>query len=113
MKFVAKEKRSKYQNSKNCIAYEYPLEDIDINCALINLNGRYPVKGRVMNIICKEIGYIIKGSGKIVVEGKIYKLKAGDQILIEPNEKYYWQGNMEFVVPCTPAWSSDQHIILD
>lgn len=109
MKIVRKNQTKKFKNSDVCVATEYPLGDKDINGAVIKLNGRYPDKGRVVNLKCKELAYIIKGLGKIMVEDREVKLKEGDMILIEPGEKYYWDGNMTMFVPCTPAWYPEQH----
>jgi hypothetical protein len=55
MKMIKASKVYKRKNSDFCAAIEYPLGDKDINCAVINLTGRYPVKGRVVNEKCKEI----------------------------------------------------------
>jgi len=85
------------------------MEDSDINGAVIELSGRYPSKGQVVNTECKEMAYIIKGSGKLVIEETEYTLKEGDLVLIEPGEKYFWNGNMTMFVPCTPAWYPQQH----
>ena len=112
MKIIRKNETKSFKNSDKCIAIEYPLGDKDINGAIIKLNGRYPDKGIAVNTKCKEIAYIIKGEGKIVVNNKEVKLKEGDLILIDPMEEYYWEGNMEMFVPCTPAWSPKQHKIL-
>jgi len=113
MKIVKKKDREKHENSKNCTAFEYPLGDKDINGAVAKITGRYPDKGSVVNEVCKEIAYVIEGSGKVVVEGKEVKLNKGDLILIEPREKYYWEGNMEMFMPCTPAWYIEQHKEID
>ncbi|MFA5068196.1 MAG: cupin domain-containing protein [Candidatus Izemoplasmatales bacterium] len=109
MKIVKKDQRKEFKNSDCCLAYEYPMDDSDINGAAIKLSGRYPDKGWAVNEICKEMGYIISGSGKLVVEDKEYELTAGDLVLINPGEKFYWQGNMEIFMPCAPAWSPDQY----
>lgn len=109
MKIVKSYQTKKFKNSPVCIATEYPLGDKDINGALIELKGRYPDKGRVVNLKCKEMAYIIKGSGKLVVERKEIKLRTGDLILIAPGEKYFWEGKMIMFVPCTPAWYLGQH----
>ena len=85
------------------------MEDKNINGAVIKLSGRYPDKGWAVNEICKEMGYIISGSGKLVVEDKEYELTAGDLVLINPGEKFYWQGDMEIFMPCAPAWSPNQY----
>ena len=109
MKIVKKDQRKEFENGDYCIAFEYPMEDKNINGAVIKLSGRYPDKGWAVNEICKEMGYIISGSGKLVVEDKEYELSAGDLVLINPGEKFYWQGNMEIFMPCAPVWSPDQY----
>lgn len=109
MKIVKNQQTKIFQNSKVCKAIEYPLGDKDINGAVIELNGRYPDKGRVVNLKCKELAYVVKGSGKLIVEGKEVELNEGDLALIEPGEKYFWDGNMTMFMPCTPAWYPEQH----
>lgn len=112
MKIIKKEQRKRFDNSNSCIAYEYSMEDRDINGAVISLSGRYPDKGWTVNEICKEMAYIISGSGKLVVEDKEYELSTGDLVLINPGEKFYWQGNMEIFMPCAPAWTPQQYKII-
>ena len=109
MKVIHKDQAEKFKNSNTCTAIEYPLGDKDINGAIIELNGKYPEKGRVVNLKCKELAYVISGFGKAVVEGKEIKLQEGDLILIEPGEKYFWEGKLTMFVPCTPAWYSEHH----
>ena len=109
MKVVRKDQTKEFKNSDVCTATEYPLGDKDINGAVIELTGRYPDKGRVVNLKCKELAYVIKGSGKVVVEGKEVEFQEGDLILIEPGEKYFWEGNTTMFMPCTPAWYPEQH----
>ena len=109
MKVVYKNQTEKFKNSDNCMATEYPLGDKEINGAVIELTGRYPGNGRVVNLKCKELSYIVSGSGKVVVEDREIKLREGDLILIEPGEKYFWEGNLIMFVPCVPAWFPEQH----
>ena len=109
MKIVYKNQTEKFKNSDACTAIEYPLGDKDINGAIIELSGRYPEKGRVVNLKCKEMAYIIKGSGKVVVEDKETKFQEGDLILIEAGEKFFWEGNSIIFMPCTPAWNKEQY----
>lgn len=105
MKLVKKNQTEEFKNNNTCISSNYPLNDKDINVAVIKLNGRYPEKGRVMNTVCKELSYILKGCGKLFLENRVIEVKEGDVVLIEPNEKYYWEGNLTMFVPCTPAWT--------
>jgi mannose-6-phosphate isomerase-like protein (cupin superfamily) len=109
MKIIHNNQIKIFNNSKHCVAKEYPLGDRDINGAVIELKGRYPDKGAVMNLKCKELAYVVKGSGRLVIEGKETLLHEGDLALIEPGEKYYWDGNMTMFMPCTPAWYPEQH----
>lgn len=109
MKIVKKAETKTNKNSDTCVAIEYPLKDNDINGAVIELDGRYPEKGRVANLKCKELAFIIEGSGRVVVEGKEEKVGEGDLILIEPGEKFFWEGNLTMFVPCIPPWSRDQY----
>lgn len=109
MKVIHQDETEKVQNSKNCLVYEYPSDDKDINGAFVKLTGREPDDGRVVNLVCKELAYVINGSGIIVIEDKETKLKAGDLVLIEPGEKFFWNGNMELFLPCAPAWYPEQY----
>ena len=97
-----------------CTAVEYPLEDKDINAVVIKIDGRYPNEGRTVNEKCKELVYVMSGKGKLVVEGKEVDLKTGTVVLIEPGERFYWEGKeLEMFMPCTPAWYSEQHKEVD
>jgi mannose-6-phosphate isomerase-like protein (cupin superfamily) len=109
MKIIHENQTEKFKNSDTCIATEYPLGDKDINVAFVEVSERYPAKGRVTNEKCKELAYIMEGSGKIVVEGKEIELNEKDLILLEPGESYYWEGNMKMLVSCAPAWHPEQH----
>ena len=109
MKVIHQDETEKVQNSKNCSVYEYPLGDKDINGAFVKLTGREPDDGRVVNLVCKELAYVINGSGIIVIDDKEIKLKTGDLVLIEPGEEFFWNGNMELFLPCAPAWYTEQY----
>lgn len=109
MKVVTKRQTQEHKNSDACVALEYPLGDDDINGAVIKLNGRYPDAGYVMNEVCKELVYIIKGSGKLVTNHEEQKLEPDDLVLLIPGEKYFFEGNLEMFMPCSPAWYPEQH----
>lgn len=109
MKVVKKSHTNSFKNSETCTAIEYPLNDQDINAAVIQLNGRYPDTGRTVNLECKELVYVINGIGKIVCEEEETLIAEGDVILIPPGEKFYWEGEMTLFMPCTPAWHPGQH----
>lgn len=109
MKIIHQEQVIKINNSKHCLVSEYSLGDKDINGALVELSGRYPDKDRAVNSACKELAYIISGSGKAVIDSQEFYLGAGDLVLIEPGEKFFWQGKMAMFISCTPAWHYNQY----
>ena len=113
MKLVKSQNTKRFENSKTCTAIEYPLGDKDINGTLIQLEGRYPESGLVVNDVCKEIVYITKGSTQLEVDGELYELHVGDMAFILPGEKYYFEGKAEMFMPCTPAWYPEQHREID
>lgn len=84
-----------------------------INGAVIELSGRYPETGRVVNTTCTELLYVISGMGEASTADEQVALSLGDQLLIQPNEAYYIEGNLELYIACTPAWSPDQHMTVE
>lgn len=109
MKIVHKQNAEEHRNGKNCIAREYPLGDKDINGAVVTITGRYPETGFAVNEVCKELIYIVRGKGIMGINGEEQSLQQGDLVLLLPSEKYYFSGDMEMFVSCTPAWFAEQH----
>jgi mannose-6-phosphate isomerase-like protein (cupin superfamily) len=110
MKIIAKNQAAKIQNSDQCKVTEYPFDIKDINGSVISVKGRYPENGYAMNEVRKEIVYIINGSGKITMsDGSITKFDTGDSLFIDTNEKYFWQGQFESYMACSPAFYPEQH----
>ncbi len=107
---IKKSERKRHENSPTCIAYEYSLGDKDINVAFIEINGRYPDKGRVVNKICKEIVFVVGGEGKMEIDKKTFPISEGDSVLVKPNQKYFFQGKLEIITCCNPAWYAEQHV---
>lgn len=100
------------KNSAACTVLEYPLDDKDIDVAVAILNGRYPEQGWAINELCKETGYVIQGTGKLVTENKSVDLAPGHAVLIDAQEKFYWEGNFTVVLSSTPAWHPEQHKVM-
>lgn len=109
MEYVKHEAAVRHANSSNCIAYEYPMQNSEINMAIVEIAHRYPDYGYAMNHKCSEIVYILKGSGRLITENAEVSLSCGDVVYVARGEKYYWEGNMSVVVSSTPAWHHKQH----
>ena len=107
---------SKAQVSKKppLIHRDYKLRDQDIDWVLIDMSGRYPVSGWAVNKVSKELCFVVRGKGEIILKGddgsesrtKFFK---NDVLLIPPNVKYHWQAKCRLGISCSPAWTSDQH----
>ena len=94
---------------------KYPIFDKDLDLSVIKINGRSPKVGYQTNTACKELLYIMSGSGTLEVKGKeeIIEFKKSDVNLLDKNECYAFEGKFEALVPCTPAWTSEQHKYVD
>jgi mannose-6-phosphate isomerase-like protein (cupin superfamily) len=73
------------------------------------IKGRYPDFGTAMNKEVKEIIFVTKGSGKLVIDKKIYRIKEGTTALLLPQQEYYFKGNLNIIASCSPAWTAQQH----
>lgn len=113
MKICRKEQIIERKNSDACLVKEFPCEDAELNFALIKVLARYPERGLAINRISKELAYVQEGSGKVVVNNIEHNLKTGDLVLIEPNETFYWDGEMTLHISCTPVFTPEQHVYID
>lgn len=109
MRFTSLSDSKTNKVTETCVAIEYPNGDKDLWGAVIKLNGRYPLKGYTVNLKCKELVYFLDGKGKVYINNKIIDVSKGDQVVIEPGEKFYWEGKLTMFMPCTPAWYPEQH----
>jgi mannose-6-phosphate isomerase-like protein (cupin superfamily) len=113
MKVSLKHQAIEKKHSDQCMVVEHPLNHDALNVAIAHIDGRYPVERRAVNQECNELGYVIEGQGKVVVEGKEQLLNVGDVVVIEAGEKYYWQGKMKLFISCNPNWYKEQHHFVD
>lgn len=112
MEYISLENAISGENSADCKTLEYSFCDKDIDLGVITITSRFPDKGYCYNEISKELVYVMEGTGTITFKNNKVNFKKGDTILIEPNEKYYWESQYCVVVTsCTPAWSATQHKI--
>lgn len=110
MKYIAKSQAKKVNVGAGDVL-EYNLGDPDIDIAIATINGKYPQGGFVVNQECKELLYVLSGSGKLFTKNSSTELSAGDQLLIEKDELFRYKDcdNLVVVAACTPAWRSEQH----
>lgn len=113
MKAIKNNESVRGNNSENCKTMEYLFGDKDIDLGIATIRGRYPEEGVCVNLISKELIYVLEGTGKIYFENKSIEFSKGDAILINNNEKYYWEAEYcKVSMTCTPAWSKEQYKLI-
>ena len=114
MKVIKLQDAEKGKNSEKCKTLEYSFMDKDIDLGVAVITGRYPDKSYGVNLVSKELIYVLEGSGTLHFENKEIKFSEGDSILIQPKEKYYFDTDYcKISMACTPAWSPDQHTYVE
>lgn len=108
MKIIKLKDAEVFNPTDTCRVCEYEFGDPDINIGTAELSGRYPKFGYLVNEKVKEYVYVISGSGKIVTKNLIIEFETGDVVYIPIGEAYYWEASCSLVMPCSPAWTSDQ-----
>ena len=109
MKFIPAKEASSFENSPQCRGKLYEIDDAELDLALIDINGRYPDAGEVVNTRCKELAYVKSGTGVVVINGQTFTLQKDDVVFIEPNEQYYWQGTLTVIITYRPRFDPAQH----
>lgn len=114
MKVIRKEEAEVGKNSELCKTIEYSFGDKDIDLGIATITGRYPSVGYALNTISKELVYVLEGEGTLCFEDKKVDFSEVDAILIDINDKYYYDTKYAVVsMSCTPAWSVQQHKIVN
>lgn len=109
MECVKKEDVVRHVHDDGCTVHEYPMKNGEMSIGVAEIEKRYPERGYALNHRCSEMGYVLKGSGKLVTETQEVVLEVGDVVYIPPKEKYYWEGKMTIILPTNPAWYPQQH----
>ncbi|MCL2474190.1 MAG: cupin domain-containing protein [Alphaproteobacteria bacterium] len=91
-------------------AREYPIDDKEIDCALVKIKGQYPGNDKfAVNTKSKELLFVVEGEGTVEIKNsEVRKFDQYDTILIEAGEPYRFTGNVSFCIVCTPPWSPEQ-----
>ena len=108
-----KKKGARINARKDLIAYEYPHFSEDAGFALLELNGRHPSIGYIVNKNCDEIFLVHQGSGEIYMDGVITKFEEEDIIAVKRGTKFYCEGNgVKLFHVSTPPWYEENEVIL-
>lgn len=107
---IKKSEAIEFKNSESCTVWEYDFPSENLGLATAFIDGRYPEEGRGTNLKCKQILFVISGSGKIYSEKGEFKINNGDSYFFEEKEPYYIEGNKLLVVIINaPKWQVEQY----
>ena len=96
---------------ETAVIKQYPFPTKALSITNIKVNGRHPADTtrqhveHTLTLLC----YVISGKGIFVIDGKTYSVTNGDALFIQPNQKYYIEGILEYLVCCEPAYYRKQH----
>ena len=110
MQIVRKKESRPFIGGDNFKSIEYDTKDKELNIAHVSINGRVPEKGVMRNTKVKEIVYVASGKGSVTINNKKEEISEGDVIFYEKNERVFWEGKLDLIIACTPAWSLEQHV---
>ena len=61
--------------------------------------------------VAEETYYVLRGEGRMEIEGKVFHLRPGQALLIEPGEVHRisnpGEEDFEFLAVCSPPWTPD------
>lgn len=99
-----------FVNSPFCKGVGFAQKGATMDIAKIELTGRYPESGWVMNEVSYEMAYVMSGSGEFIKrDGEAFEVNEGDVVSIETGKQYAWSGTMTLIVPCTPRFDPNKH----
>ena len=100
--------------NKNTLVYSYPSNNKNISIAFIKVNGRHPENNGeyFIETKCHLLFYFLKGLGKVMIKDQEFRVKSNDAVIVKSGDKYYLEGNFEYLVSTSPMYSPDQNKIV-
>lgn len=99
-----------FENSPDCKGVAFVAPGATHDMAVIEITGRYPKTGWVMNRKSYEIVYVVDGIGGLAQkDAKPIQLEAGDAVSVPPETLFAWDGDMTIVMSCQPAFTPEQY----
>ncbi len=112
VEIIKLEDTNKVMNSEKCVIYEYLFGSEKTSLALVEIDGKYPDDGFAINKVFEEIILVLNGKGKIIIENKKYELKKNHAVLLKPNKKYRYEGNLKLATFTSPAFKMENHEVV-
>lgn len=115
MNIIPSSQTNKIQATPTTTIWEFVMEEKTISGAITQINGRYPEKGFAVNKDCKEIAFVVSGSGSIATPDQTRPINVGDLIFLDRGETFAWEANksLTLFMATTPKFDPVQHIIVN
>lgn len=108
MEYISQSKAQRFENGV-VTAWEYEMQDANLNVSPISIKGRYPESGYTSNTVSDSIVHVSGGNGVIVLnDGTTAGLVAGDQVHISVGDIYFFEGDLTILYAASPSWTSQQ-----
>ena len=92
----------------------YPSDLKELSVARIWVNGRHPNEegAQFIEHKCNVLIYVIKGEGKVIIDGQEFEVKAEETVTIPSGQKYYIIGNVDYIAATSPTYSREQNEVI-
>lgn len=102
-----------FKNSAMCWGEEFNADETRaINIAHVSVRGAFPEKGWGYNEEAHEMIVVTGGEGSVQKKGEDKcELAVGDVVHFSPGERVRWEGELDLVIACSPAFDPSKHHI--
>lgn len=114
MTIIQSSQAKKIQATPTTAIWEFIMEDKTISGAITQINSRYPEAGFAVNEVCKEIAFVLSGSGYIIIPTTKRLIGVGDLVFLDKGESFAWEtkGALTLFMATTPKFDPKQHKIV-
>lgn len=114
MNIIPSSQTNKIQATPTTTIWEFMMKEKAISGAITQITDRYPEKGFAVNNLCKEIAFVVSGSGSIATPDQTRPIGVGDLIFIDKGESFAWEanGSLTLFMTTTPKFDPVQHKII-
>lgn len=109
MQIIKYADRTVHQTHDNARVDEYYMHNKLIDLCVVHINGRTPLKGKLVNSDFSCVCYVLNGSGFVCGDS----ISVGDAFNILAHEPYWFDGNFIMIMCGTPAFNPNQCQIID
>ncbi|QQR89622.1 MAG: AraC family ligand binding domain-containing protein [Myxococcales bacterium] len=86
----------------------YPVRDATQNqVGMVTVETTHGHRQEFYDVASFFVYYIIEGQGAFIINGHKQPVKATDIIVVPPNHKFYYAGNLKMLLVTSPSWQPE------